>query len=102
MNNRSDTIHRVLVQSRQVADALTGLARDNSATLGPTLDRLKTLVTTLNTNYDNIDASLTGLERFTKQVGEAVGSGPFFGVLLHNIVPANLSGQLPGSLGGPR
>lgn len=102
LNNRSDTIHRVLVQSRQVADALTGLARDNSATLGPTLDRLRTLVTTLNTNYDNIDASLTGLERFTKQVGEAVGSGPFFGVLLHNIVPANLSGQLPGSLGGPR
>ncbi|MDV2477059.1 MCE family protein [Rhodococcus zopfii] len=102
LNSRSDSIHRVLVQSRQVADALTGLARDNSATLGPTLDQLKTLVTTLNTNYDNIDASLTGLERFTKQVGEAVGSGPFFGALLHNIIPANLSGQLPGSLGGPR
>jgi phospholipid/cholesterol/gamma-HCH transport system substrate-binding protein len=102
LNSRADTIHRVLVQSRQVADALTGLSRDNAATLGPTLDQLKTLVATLNSNYDNINASLTGLDRFAKQVGEAVGSGPFFGVLLHNIVPANLSGQLPGSFGGPR
>ncbi len=100
LNSRADTIHRVLVQSRQVADALTGLSRDNASTLGPTLEQLKTLVATLNSNYDNINASLTGLEHFAKQVGEAVGSGPFFGVLLHNIVPANLSGQLPGSFGG--
>ncbi|MCE4268458.1 MAG: MCE family protein [Rhodococcus qingshengii] len=102
IDNRADTIHRVLEQSRQVADALTGLARDNTNTLGPTLDQLKTLVATLNGNYDNINESLTGLDRFAKQVGEAVGSGPFFGVLLHNILPANLAGQLPGSLGGPR
>ncbi|KXX60061.1 MCE family protein [Rhodococcus sp. LB1] len=102
LNSRADTIHRVLVQSRQVADALTGLSRDNSATLGPTLEKLKALVATLNSNYDNINASLTGLERFANQVGEAVGSGPFFGALIHNIVPANLSGQLPGALGGPR
>ena len=102
LNDRADTIHRVLVQSRQVADALTGLARDNAGTLGPTLDQLKTLVATLNSNYDNIDASLTGFERITKQVGEAVGSGPFFNFLLQNVLPANLSGQLPGSFGGPK
>jgi phospholipid/cholesterol/gamma-HCH transport system substrate-binding protein len=57
---------------------------------------------TLNDNSANIDASLTGLQRYATQINDVVGSGPFFGVLLHNILPANLAGQLPGSLGGPR
>lgn len=102
LNQRADSIHRILGQARQIADELTALKRDNEATLGPTLDQMDKLVTTLNNNYDNINASLTGLERYSQQVGDAVGSGPFFGALLHNILPANLAGQLPGSLGGPR
>ncbi|TQC45597.1 MCE family protein [Rhodococcus sp. WS4] len=102
LNQRADSIHHILVQARQIADELTALKRDNADTLGPTLAQMDTLVTTLNNNYDNINASLTGLERYSQQIGDVVGSGPFFGVLLHNILPANLAGQLPGSLGGPR
>ncbi|OAK56218.1 MCE family protein [Rhodococcoides kyotonense] len=102
LNERSSSIHRILVQSRVIADELTILSRENRETLGPTLTNLDTLVQTLNNNYANIDASLTGLQRYVRQMGDVVGSGPFFGVLLHNILPANLSGQLPGSLGGPR
>ncbi|MCD2114732.1 MCE family protein [Rhodococcus rhodochrous] len=102
LNQRSDSIHRILVQTRQIADELTAVKRDNEGVLEPTLAQIDTLVTTLNNNYDNINASITGLERYSQQIGDVVGSGPFFGVLLHNILPANLSGQLPGSLGGPR
>jgi phospholipid/cholesterol/gamma-HCH transport system substrate-binding protein len=102
LNTRAATIHRVLVQATQVSNALTGVAEDNAATLKPTLDQLNSLIATLNNNYDNINNALTGLQHFATQVGEAVGSGPFFGALLHNIVPANLSGQIPGSPGGPR
>ncbi|QZS52617.1 MCE family protein [Rhodococcus opacus] len=102
LNQRADSIHHILVQARQIADELTALKRDNADTLGPTLAQMDTLVTTLTNNYDNINASLTGLERYSQQIGDVVGSGPFFGVLLHNILPANLAGQLPGSLGGPR
>ncbi|MDN3459902.1 MCE family protein [Rhodococcus sp. APC 3903] len=102
LNERSSSIHRILVQSRVIADELTALSRENRDTLGPTLTQLDSLVQTLNDNSANIDASLTGLQRYTAQIGDVVGSGPFFGVLLHNILPANLAGQLPGSLGGPR
>ncbi|SUE28856.1 Mce family protein [Nocardia farcinica] len=102
LDTRAATIHRILVQAEQVADALTGIAEDNAATLKPTLDQLHALITTLNNNYDNLNSILIGLQRFTTQVGEAVASGPFFGVLLHNIVPANLAGQIPGSPGGTR
>lgn len=102
LNQRADSIHRILVQTREIADELTALKRDNEATLAPTLEQMDTLVTTLNNNYDNINASLTGLERYAQQIGDVVGSGPFFSALLHNILPANLAGQVPpGSLGGP-
>ncbi|MBY4212492.1 MCE family protein [Rhodococcus fascians] len=102
LNERSSSIHRILVQSRVIADELTTLSRENRDSLGPTLQQVDSLVQTLNDNYSNIDASLTGLQRYVRQMGDVVGSGPFFGVLLHNILPANLAGQLPGSLGGPR
>lgn len=102
LNGRSAALHRILVQSRTITDELTALKRDNQDTLTPTLAQLDTLVGTLNTNYDNINAALTGVDRFAKQMSDVIGSGPFFGVLLHNILPANLAGQLPGSLGGPR
>lgn len=102
LNQRADSIHRILVQARQITDELTALERDNEETLGPTLAKMETLVTTLNDNYDNINGALTGLERYSMQIGEVVASGPFFGALLQNILPANLAGQLPGSLGGPR
>lgn len=102
LNQRADAIHHILVQARQITDELTALKRDNEATLAPTLAQMDTLVTTLNNNYDNINASLTGLERYSQQIGDVVGSGPFFAALLQNILPANLAGQLPGSLGGPR
>ncbi|MCU1643022.1 MAG: mce4C [Nocardia sp.] len=102
LNTRATTIHRVLVQAKAVSDALTGVAQDNATTLKPTLDQLDSLINTLNKNYDNLNSALTGLQHFATQVGEAVGSGPFFGALLHNIIPANLAGQIPGSPGGPR
>lgn len=102
LNERSSSIHRILVQSRVIADELTTLSRENRDTLGPTLHQVDSLVQTMNDNYANIDESLTGLQRYARQMGDVVGSGPFFGVLLHNILPANLAGQLPGSLGGPR
>lgn len=102
LNNRSTALHNVLVQARIISDELRLLEQDNRNTLGPALAQLDTLVGTLNGNLGNIDAALTGLEQYTERLGDVVGSGPFFSALLQNILPANLAGQLPGSLGGPR
>ncbi|WP_280265167.1 MCE family protein [Nocardia wallacei] len=102
LNSRSAAIARILVKARVIADELTALKRDNQETLGPTLTQLETLIDTLNNNSDQINAALTGLESYAKQIGEVVGSGPYFGAMLQNILPANLAGQLPGAVGGPR
>lgn len=102
LNTRASTLHNVLVQARQVADALTGIAVDNDPTLKSALDQLNGVLDLLNNNYDNVNQAISGLQHFTNQVGEAVGSGPFFGALLHNILPANISGQQSNSPGGPR
>ncbi|MBD0020821.1 MCE family protein [Gordonia pseudamarae] len=102
LNTRATAIRRVLVQGSEVANALTAIASDNRATLRPALDQLNSVLDTLNANYQNIDRSLAGLERFARQVGEAVSSGPFFSAMLQNILPANLNGQQPYSPGAPR
>ncbi|GAB24151.1 Mce family protein [Gordonia polyisoprenivorans NBRC 16320 = JCM 10675] len=100
LNRRSEDIHAILVQARQVADGLKGIANDNQTTLKPALDQLNSVLDLLNKNRSNIDQSITGLKTFTYQLGEAVGSGPFFGVLLQNIAPATV--PLPATTGAPR
>ncbi|MFE3002776.1 MCE family protein [Nocardia sp. NPDC059246] len=100
LNDRATMIRSLLVNVQAVSDQLHGLVRDNKQAFAPMLAELDRILGLLNTNYDNINAAISGLRPFVSQVGEVVGSGPFFGVLLHNIAPANLNGQQPGSPGG--
>ncbi|WP_461665754.1 MCE family protein [Gordonia sputi] len=102
LNDRAAVIRSVLVSVRRVSDEISALVRDTKASTPPMLTELQKVTATLNANYDNINASITGLKPFVTQLGEVVGSGPFFSVLLHNIAPANLRGQQPGSPGGGR
>ncbi|QZS56821.1 MCE family protein [Rhodococcus opacus] len=100
LNDRAATIRSLLVQVRAVSEQIRGVVADNRDSTAPMLAELDTVLTTLNQNYTNIDNAITGLRPFVTQLGEVVGSGPFFSVLLQNIAPANLRGQMPGSPGG--
>ncbi|MEU1994045.1 MCE family protein [Nocardia gamkensis] len=100
LNDRAVMIRSLLANVRAVSDQLHGLVQDNKQTFAPTLAELDRILGLLNTNYDNINAAIAGMRPYVNQVGEVVGSGPFFGVLLQNIAPANLNGQQPGSPGG--
>lgn len=102
LNDRAAVIRSVLVSVRNVSDEIAALTADTKASTPPMLAELQKVVKTLNANYDNINKSISGLRPFVTQLGEVVGSGPFFSVLLHNIAPANLRGQQPGSPGGGR
>ncbi|WP_040865287.1 MCE family protein [Nocardia exalbida] len=102
LNDRAAMIRTLLVDIRAFSTELHGLAQENRQTLAPMLAELDQVLSLLNANYDNINAAITGMRPFVTQLGEAVGSGPFFGVLLQNIAPANLNGQQPGSPGGGR
>ncbi|MET8430922.1 MCE family protein [Nocardia sp. NPDC004860] len=91
LNTRAAQVHGVLVQAKQVFDELSAVARDNAASIGPTLAELGKTVDTLNQNYRNISEAVSGLRNFTTSLSDVVASGPFFNVLLDNITPANLS-----------
>ncbi|GGO01066.1 MCE family protein [Nocardia rhizosphaerihabitans] len=102
LNDRATMIRNLLVNVRALSAELHGLAQENRQTLAPMLAELDQVLSLLNANYDNINTAISGMRPFVTQLGESVGSGPFFGVLLHNIAPANLNGQQPGSPGGGR
>ncbi|NMO05269.1 MCE family protein [Gordonia sp. TBRC 11910] len=102
LNDRAAVIRSLLVKVKLMSDELTALTDDTSGTLPSMLTELHRVTTTLNANYANINKAIAGLRPVITQLGEVVGSGPFFSVLLHNIVPANLHGQQPGSIGGGR
>jgi phospholipid/cholesterol/gamma-HCH transport system substrate-binding protein len=99
LNDRAEVIRTLLTNVRAVSDELHAVVRDNNATTAPMLAELDKVVSLLNTNYDNINSAILGLRPYVTQLGESVASGPFFGVLLQNIMPANLNGQQPGSPG---
>lgn len=102
LNARARTIHDLLVNVRAVANQVSGLVDDNNAELRPTLDELRGVIEILNSNYDNLDQALHRAPAYVRNVGEAVSSGPYFGVILQNIVPTDLRGQMPNSFGGQR
>ncbi|APE37073.1 mammalian cell entry protein [Nocardia mangyaensis] len=102
LNDRAATIRSLLFTVTQVSNELRGLVADNAATTPPALAELEKLIALLNENHANINDAISGLRPFATQLGEVVGSGPFFSALLHNITPVNLHGQGPGSLGGGR
>lgn len=102
LNDRSELVRSVLVELRRVSNEINALITSTKAQTPPMLAELNAVIATLTANYDNINQSISGLETYVTQLGEVVGSGPFFSVLLHNILPANLRGQQPGSPGGGR
>ena len=91
LNRRSAAIRSILVQTTDLSRALDSLSDDVKQILSPTLEKLGKVVDLLNKNYANINQSISGMKTFTYQLGDAVGSGPFFTVLLQNILPATTS-----------
>ncbi|MBS4102988.1 MCE family protein [Tsukamurella paurometabola] len=102
LNDRSASIHRVLVQSNEIAQALSSIGGEIRETLQPTLTELGKVIELLNNNYENLNRSITGLEQYVNQITESIGSGPYFQIILQNVLPANLAGQQPSSPGAPR
>ncbi|WP_024794955.1 MCE family protein [Tomitella biformata] len=102
LNERSESIHRVIVATTSVFDQLGSIARDNETALPATLEQVGTTLELLNRNYDNVNASIKGLKTFSIQLNDVLGSGPFFNTLLANVTPVNLDGQQPWSPGAPR
>ena len=75
---RRQTINRLLVDTRAVADQVTLLVRDNSKDLKPALQQLNHVLDFLVKNKDNISVALSRVSSFVTGLGEGVASGPWF------------------------
>ncbi|MEU0497049.1 virulence factor Mce family protein [Mycobacterium sp. NPDC006124] len=86
VNERSDAVNQLLERVAAFSTQVTGFIKDN-----PNLNRVLTQLQTISDvlvarKYDLMD-TLTSLGKFTASLGEAIASGPFFKVMLVNLLP---------------
>ena len=95
LNQRGAVIRSLLANSVAVSDQLSGLVADNKAQLDPSLKQLDDLLTVLQQNRDQLGQVLDRTGPLVREIGEAVGSGPFVDTQVGNLVPTNLVPLLP-------
>lgn len=107
LGNRGDQINQLLVNSQTLLAAfverrgeinlllqqVSAFARhvqgfiDDNPNLNHVLEQLKTISNVLVARKADLANVLTALSKFTTSLGEAVGSGPFFKVMIANLIP---------------
>jgi len=90
LHDRRDTIHALLVSTRELSTELTAALRENRAQLGPALDQLTKVTRVLNRHEKSLNYLIDHLGGYARNLGEAVGGGPFFYGYVANLVPTNL------------
>jgi phospholipid/cholesterol/gamma-HCH transport system substrate-binding protein len=107
LGDRSEQINRLLVNAKtllaafnergRAIDALLrnvsafsvqvqGLIKDNPS-LNPVLEQLRTLSDLLVARKDDLAQTLTYVSQFSASLGESVASGPYFKIVLSNLLP---------------
>lgn len=108
LDRRRTAISQLITNISAVSRQLTALVQENRTQLGPTLEKLNSVVAVLQKNNDNIAGALDGLGPYISALGESVASGPFFNAYIQNILPSSwwktvvdsvvAPEQLPGTL----
>lgn len=108
LDRRRTAIEQLITNVSSVSRQLTALVQENRVQMGPTLEKLNSVVAVLQKNNDNIAGALDGLGPYISALGESVASGPFFNAYIQNILPSSwwktvvdsvvAPDQLPGTL----
>ncbi|MEH3034798.1 MAG: MCE family protein [Aeromicrobium erythreum] len=103
LNDRRAVVVSLLRSAQQLADQLTAVVRENRAKVRPALTQLNQVLDLLNRNKKSVEGLIDGLSRYTTELGEAVGSGPFFNAYIQNLTePQTLAPVLSGLLEGEK
>ena len=87
VNQRRAVIEAVLQHSAQLADELTGLARDNKIALGPALANLHSVLAVLQADHKQLDQAVTLIAPFVRDFANTLGNGRWFDTYLQNLPP---------------
>lgn len=77
LDARRESIHQLIVGTRDLAEQVSGLVDDNTRTLGPALAKLDRVTRILQRNQQNISRSLRYLETYYTTLTDATGTGPW-------------------------
>lgn len=84
---RRDAIGALLTNTTELARQLTALIAENRATLKPALAGLRTVAGLLQRNQSKLEESLALLGPYVQTFANALGTGPWLDVYLHNLDP---------------
>ena len=87
LRGRKAAIDDLLTGTIALSNQLRGLVADNRATLGPTLESLNGVLTTLQQNSANLENGIRLLAPFVRVFGNVVGNGRWFDAYICNIDP---------------
>jgi phospholipid/cholesterol/gamma-HCH transport system substrate-binding protein len=85
-NERGQAINALLANVSAVSEQVKGLINDNP-NLNEVLEGLRRATGLLLQRKDDISEALTEVGKFLPSLNEVLGSGPFFKVILENLVP---------------
>jgi phospholipid/cholesterol/gamma-HCH transport system substrate-binding protein len=88
-NQRGRAIDLLLERVSALSTEVQGFINDNP-NLNRVLEQLRTVSDVLAKHKYDLAESLTALSKFTVALGEAVGTGPYFKVLIVNLLPGQL------------
>jgi phospholipid/cholesterol/gamma-HCH transport system substrate-binding protein len=86
INARGQAITYLLQRVSAFSQQVKGFI-DENPNINHVLEQLRTISDVLDQRKNDLADSLTTLSKFTASLGEAVASGPYFKVLLANLVP---------------
>lgn len=90
---RRESVHDLLVATKELSRELTLLVRQSRADLKPALDHLDSVVDMLNKNQENLDNSLRLMAPFYRVFANTLGTGPWFDTYIQNLPPLAIGGN---------
>jgi phospholipid/cholesterol/gamma-HCH transport system substrate-binding protein len=94
--SRRDAIHSLLINARQLAVQLRGLATDNQAQINDALKQLDKTLTFLRGREKQIDTTLTNLGPYASILINIIGTGPWFDAFVPNLASIGTPEFQPG------
>ncbi|MEB3981595.1 MCE family protein [Mycobacterium sp. 663a-19] len=85
-NERGRAIDALLGNISAISAQVRGFINDNP-NLNPVLEQLRTLSDVLVARKDDLAQTLTYVSQFAASLGESVASGPYFKIVLANLLP---------------
>ena len=96
VEKRKQAIHQLLVNARELAIQLRGVATDNQAQLKPALKQVDGLLSLLNSKDKELKATLHALGPYASILGNIIGTGPWFDAYAVNLAAIPTGEFLPG------